>query len=51
MFRSDEFARKEVKVALAGEDELFGGYRRHVADQFAQQYENSPDSLRDGWRR
>jgi asparagine synthase (glutamine-hydrolysing) len=39
-----EFARKHVKVVLAGEgvDELFGGYRRFVADQVSPYYQKLP---------
>ncbi len=50
MYLLSEFARKQVKVALAGEggDELFGGYRRYVADQFARQYQRLPGSV-TGW--
>lgn len=41
------FARRHVKVVLAGEggDELFGGYRRYVADQVAGWYGRLPGFL------
>ncbi len=44
LFLLSEFAVKQVKVVLAGEggDELFGGYRRYMADQTAGMYQKLP---------
>ena len=51
MFVLGALAREEgVRVVMTGDggDELFGGYRRHVADQFASAYQRLPRPLIEG---
>jgi asparagine synthase (glutamine-hydrolysing) len=50
LYLLSRFASAHVKVVLSGDggDELFGGYRRYVADQLAPLYQRLPSVLTAG---
>jgi asparagine synthase (glutamine-hydrolysing) len=53
LYLLSRFARTRVKVALSGEggDEMFGGYRRYLAERAASAYTGLPSVLRYVGRR